>query len=333
MKILVTGHAGFLGSHLCDALLKDGHAVVGVDSLIGGDLKNVPKGVDSHIGDCGDADLMDFLTKDIDVIYHLACTPHEGLSVFSPITVTDSVFASSVVIGAVASRNKVKRVVFASSMARYGAQNAPFSEDMAPKPVDPYGIAKVASEDVLKALGETHGFQVNIAVPHNIYGARQKYDDPFRNVIGIMMNKLLHGEAPIIYGDGLQVRCFSYVHDIIPCLLKLGLDESIHGVTVNIGPDQGEITIKDLAYKIISISGVDCDPVFVEDRPREVKHATCSAEKSRSLLGFEDKTSLDVGLSDMWSWVKFCGKKPFQYHLPLEIINEKTPKTWLKRMF
>lgn len=333
MKILVTGHAGFLGSHLSEALIKEGHSVIGIDSLIGGDLKNVPEGVDSHIGDCGDADLIDFLTRGIDIVYHLACTPHEGLSVFSPITVTDSVFASSVVIGTVAARNKVKRVVFASSMARYGAQKAPFSEDMPTKPIDPYGIAKVASEDVLKALGETHGFEVNIAIPHNIYGPRQKYDDPFRNVIGIMMNRILQGKEPIVYGDGAQTRCFSYVHDIIPCLLKLGLDKDIHGVTVNIGPDTGEITILDLAYKLLKISGSNLAPRFEGDRPREVKHATCTADLARSILGFEDKTSLDQGLADMWSWVKFHGAKPFQYHLPLEIVNEKTPATWSKRLF
>ena len=217
-------------------------------------------------------------------------------------------------------------------MARYGDGVAPFVETQVPRPVDPYGIAKVSVEETLKALGDTHGMEWNIAIPHNIVGPRQRYDDPFRNVMSIMANRNLQGKPAYIYGDGEQTRCFSYIADCIKCLEQLALDTSIVSETVNIGPDEGTITVNELA-RLVSI---ECeftgDPIHIADRPREVKHATCSADKARKLLGYKTTVNVEQSIKETVAWIKQQGPKEFDYSFPLEIVNEKTPTTWKNRL-
>jgi UDP-glucose 4-epimerase len=217
-------------------------------------------------------------------------------------------------------------------MARYGNQQTPYTEDMTPKPEDPYAVAKVASEDTLKMLCETHGMEWNIAIPHNIVGPRQRYDDPFRNVMSIMINRNLRGKPAIIYGDGLQTRCFSYVADCINCLEKMALDPNIISETINIGPDEGTITVKRLAELVAKETGFEGEAIHMPDRPREVKHASCSADKARKLLNYETKTVLEKGIQETVAYVRNKGPKEFDYSYPLEIISDKTPATWKDRL-
>lgn len=331
MKIAITGVAGFLGSHIADRLIRNGHDVIGNDNLIGGAFSNVPVGVKFSPVDCLDMEGMTKKIQGVDVVYHCAATPHEGLSVFSPDLVTRNIFGASVSVITAAIRAGVKRFIFCSSMARYGAQTPPFTEDMVPRPVDPYGIAKVASEDVLRALAVQHGMEFVILVPHNIIGPRQKYDDPYRNVAAIMINRMLRGEQPIVYGDGSQVRCFSYVDDVVDPMVCC-LDASVSGEIINIGPDQGEVTILELAKTLADILEFNLDPVHLLDRPLEVKHANCSADKARRLLGYEPKVPLRLGLQFMSEYIRKTGPKAFTYHLPLEIVNDKTPKSWREHL-
>lgn len=331
MKIFITGIAGFLGSHLADEFIRLGHEVSGVDNLIGGERSNVPSGAKLTIGNCLDHDLMLLLTKDVDVVYHCACTAYEGLSVFSPHFVTLNTYQITMSVLSAAIQNKVKRFVFCSSMARYGAQETPFHEDMTPMPQDPYGIAKYASELSIKNLCATHGIEWNIAVPHNIIGPRQKYDDPYRNVASIMINRMLQGQQPIIYGDGQQERCFSFVRDVVDPLVKLGIGDR-WGEIVNVGPDEEFVTINELAKTIAELLDFDLQPIYVPDRPQEVKRATCSSDKARSLLGYRTTTTLKEGLLGMIGYIKNRGVKEFDYHLPLEIVNERTPKTWTQKI-
>lgn len=332
MKIFITGVAGFLGSHLADRMLELGHEVVGNDTLIGGYLDNVPKGVEFYEADCCDAPRMTYIMKGCDVVIHAAATAHEGLSVFSPSFITRNIFEASVATISAAIQNNVKRFVYCTSMARYGEQQTPFTEDMKPQPVDPYGIAKVASEEVLKVLCETHGMEWNIAVPHNIIGPRQRFDDPFRNVMSIMINRNLRGKPAIIYGDGLQTRCFSYVGDCINCLEKMALDPNIVSEIINIGPDEGTITVKELSNLVAKETGFEGEAIHIEDRPREVKHASCSADKARKLLDYETKTVLEKGIQETVEYIRMKGPVEFDYSYPLEIISDKTPKTWKDRI-
>jgi UDP-glucose 4-epimerase len=332
MKIFITGIAGFLGSHLADRMLELGHEVIGNDTLIGGYRDNVPKEAKLYVVDCCDVESMAFYMKDVDVVIHTAATAHEGLSVFSPSFITKNIFEASVATISAAVQNKVKRFVYCTSMARYGNQPHPFTEDMTPQPVDPYGVAKVAGEDVLKILCETHGMEWNIAVPHNIVGPRQKYDDPFRNVMSIMINRNLRGLPAIIYGDGLQTRCFSYVDDCVGCLEKMALDPKVVSQIINIGPDDGTVTIKELAKLVAEATGFKGQAVHMPDRPREVKHADCSADKARWLLNYETKTTLQQSIQETVEYIKEKGPKEFDYAYPLEIVTEKTPKTWSERL-
>ena len=333
MKIFVSGIAGFLGSHLAETFIKDGHQVIGCDSLIGGELDNVPPEAEFYQYDCCYRNSMLKITKGCDLVYHAAATAYEGLSVFSPHLITQNIVTGSVSLFSAAIENKVKRIIYCSSMARYGTNKIPFTENLIPNPQDPYGIAKLAAENILRNLCETHGVEYVIAVPHNIIGPRQKYDDPYRNVVSIMINLMLQNRQPIIYGDGEQKRCFSYVDDDLFCLKEMAFNKNVIGEVINIGPDEEFITINQLADKLANQLRFNLNPQFVKGRPQEVLHATCSADKARKILGYKTKTSLDKGLEKMISFIKKRGTKKFRYHLDLEIINELTPKTWKDRLF
>lgn len=332
MKIFITGIAGFLGSHLADRFIELGHQVAGNDTLIGGYRDNVPSKAEFFQIDCCDVEGMSRVMKGSDIVIHTAATAHEGLSVFSPSFITRNIFEASVATISAAVQNKVKRFVYCTSMARYGNQPHPFTEDMTPQPVDPYGVAKVAGEEVLKILSETHGMEWNIAVPHNIVGPRQKFDDPFRNVMSIMINRNLRGLPAIVYGDGSQTRCFSYVDDCVGCLEKMALDSKIHSQIINIGPDTGTVSIKELSVLVAKATGFVGETIHMPDRPREVKHADCSADKARWMLDYETKTSLEQSIQETVEYIKQKGPKEFDYAYPLEIVTEKTPKTWSERL-
>ncbi len=333
MKIFITGVAGFLGSHLADSFLADGESVVGCDNLVGGYKDNVPVDVEFYEYDCTDFERMLEISKDVDIVYHCAALAYEGLSVFSPHLISRSIYDASVAVMSAAVQNKVKRFVFCSSMARYGENKVPFTEDMEPAPQDPYGIGKYASELVLENLCEVHGMDYVIAVPHNIIGPRQKYDDPYRNVASIMINLMLQGRQPVIYGDGGQKRCFSFVQEDVDVLLELAVRDNVLGEIVNVGPDEEFVTINYLAEVIADLLDFDLKPIYMPERPQEVRLATCSADKARRLLGYETKYTLEEGLQEMVTYIRSRGTKPFNYHLELEIINDKTPKTWKDRLF
>ena len=333
MKIFVSGVAGFLGSHLADIFLEDSHYVIGCDNLIGGNLHNVNPAVEFHQVDCNNFDAMRRLTRRCDIVYHCAATAYEGLSVFSPHLITKNIVTASTAVFSAAIQNKVDRIIFCSSMARYGKNTVPFAETYEPKPQDPYGIGKVCAENILKNLCDIHGADYVIAVPHNIIGPRQKFDDPYRNVAAIMINLMLLGRQPIIYGDGKQKRCFSFIDDNIFCLKEMAFRPDICGQVFNIGPDEEFIEIIELAELIASLLNFKLKPIFMPDRPQEVRLANCSSNKARKLLGYETKISLREGLQSMIDYVRSQGPSEFMYHLDLEFINQSTPRTWKERLF
>jgi UDP-glucose 4-epimerase len=331
-KVFITGVAGFLGSHLADRLIKKGYHVVGCDNLMGGYIDNVSPEVEFYQYDCNFLNSMKKIMRGCDVVFHCAATAYEGLSVFCPHLVTQNIVTASVAIISTAISNNVKRFVYCSSMARYGNNEVPFTEDMIPKPVDPYGIGKVAGESFLKNLSDVHGMEYVIAVPHNIIGPRQKYDDPYRNVASIFINRMLQGKQPILYGDGNQKRCFSFIHDTIQCLDRMAFQENVVGELINIGPDEEFITINRLAEVIAELLDFKLKPIYEKGRPQEVVLATCSADKARKLLDYKTEYSLKEGLKEMIEWIKKRGTKPFHYIFDLEIVNEKTPKTWKNKL-
>lgn len=342
MKIFITGLAGFLGSHLADSLLAQGHFIAGNDSLICGDLRNIST---NNLGlryyadgddelDCCDFDGMQGALEDFkpDVLIHCAATAHEGLSNFSPSFVTRNIYEASVATFSAAIAAGVKRIIFMSSMARYGNHygNLPFRESLQPQPIDPYGIAKVAAEDTLKSLCKLHGVEYVILVPHNIIGPRQRYCDPYRNVASIMINRALQGKPIIVYGDGQQKRCFSPIKDCLDSLVK-AIDAPISGEIINIGPDGGEITVLQLAEIINELTENKAPVHFVLPRPNEVKEAYCSSDKARKLLGYEPKQSLRDCLVEMMDYIKTNGTREFEYSFPIE-VERGCPKTWTEKL-
>jgi len=332
--VVITGVAGFLGSHLADKFLSEGWRVIGIDSLIGGYESNIPNGVEFHNLDLSNSlkDLV-WAIRGGELIIHAACTAYEGLSVFSPALVTRNTVQATANLMSAAVQVGADRVVYLSSMARYGDHNGKlFEETDEPKPQDPYGIAKVASELLVRNIAETHGIEWTILVPHNIIGPRQKYDDPFRNVASIMTNRMLQGKQPIIYGDGTQQRCFSFVSDVVEPLYTAALSDDAVARVINVGPDEEPITINQLAQELAQILDFDLDPIYLTGRPQEVPIALCSSNLARELLGYQTSTDLKTGLTELVNWIKAEGSRPFLYHLPIEIINDLTPKSWSQRL-
>jgi len=330
MRVLITGVAGFMGSHIADAFLAKGDTVLGIDNLIGGYRDNIPEGVDFITADL---DNPPHIFEGVDLVVHTACTAYEGLSVFSPSLVVRNTMQITTNVMSMCLKYGVKKIVHMSSMARYGTQDVvPFTEDMLPKPQDPYGIAKYGAEMIIRNLSETHGMDYAILVPHNIIGPRQKYDDPYRNVASIMANRMLQNKQPVIYGDGNQMRCFSFMQDVINPLMLACETSAVDGQVTNIGPDEEFVTINELAERIANIIGFDLDPIYMPGRPQEVKHANCSADKARQLLGYNTTTTLNDGLTQLVEWIDQRGVKAFDYHLPLEFVTDKTPKTWTDKL-
>ncbi len=333
MHVYITGIAGFLGSNLADFYLKKNFQVSGCDNLIGGDRENVDPKINFYKGDCENLDLMTRTMKDVDVVCHAAAFAHEGLSNISPTLITSNNVTGSVSVFTAAIRNKVKRIVYCSSMARYGRVSTPYKEDGPAEPTDPYGVAKLAAEKILKILCDTNNIEYNIAVPHNIIGPKQKYDDPFRNVVSIMVNLMIQNRQPIIYGDGNQERCFSDIDDCIFCLDKLMFDPKIRSLVVNIGPDEETVSINKLFEILSNKLKYNNKPLYFPDRPNEVKKAICSSDHARKTLGYKTTVSLDQSLDKVISHIKKKGAKKFKYDYLLEIENENTPQTWKEKLF
>jgi UDP-glucose 4-epimerase len=323
-----------MGSHLADEFLAKGYKVKGIDNFLGGYPSNVPAGVDFLEADLDDLSKIESKFEGVDLVVHAACTAYEGLSVFSPSLISRNTFQISANVISASIKHKVDKFVMLSSMARYGTQlSLPFVETMQPLPQDPYGIAKVASEMLLKNMAETHGMKYIIVVPHNIIGPRQKYDDPFRNVASIMINRMLQGKQPVIYGDGNQKRCFSFMKDVTNPILTACESDLVNGLTINMGPDEEFITINELASRIANIIGFELNPIYLPGRPQEVLNANCSADLARKLLSYQTTTSLNDGLIELIEWIKISKPRRFNYHLPIEFVTDKTPVSWTTDLF
>lgn len=304
-EILVTGGAGFIGSHLVDNLIEKGHSVTVLDDLSGGLKENVNPKANFVVGSITDKKLVEDLMKEKEVVYHLAAYAAEGLSHFiRNYNYNNNLIGSLNLINA-AIKNNVKTFLFTSSMAVYGSGNPPFDEDHYPHPEDPYGVSKMAVEYDLKCAKDLFGMDYIIIRPHNIYGERQFLGDPYRNVIGIFMNRIMQGKHPLIYGDGEQTRAFSYVGDIIPCISNAPFNEKAKNHIINLGASK-PYTINQLAKEVLTAMGSDLKPIYVPPR-HEVKHAFSTTKKSEELLGFEDKTSLRDGILRMANWAKQVG--------------------------
>lgn len=321
MKILVTGGAGFIGSHLVDKLINEGHEVTVLDDLSGGTLDNVnPKAKFLDV-DCRNEASVDsaFYISQPEVVYHLAANAAEAKSAFSPIDITSRNYSAFINTLTPFIKYGGKRFIFTSSIAVYGAGQVPFKETDEPKPEDLYGITKLAAEQTLKIMADVHGFEYVIARPHNVYGPRQNMTDPYRNVVTIWMNALLRGEPCYIYGDGSMKRCFSYIDDVIEALYNC-MANDVSGKTFNIGADE-PYTLNELA------SAIGVNPKYLPKRVNEVQEAISDHTECKEYLGYHE-TPLSEGISKTWEWAKELGaQEPIK--TGFEIDSPKIPKNWL----
>jgi len=331
-KVFITGIAGLVGSNLAKYLINKGYKVSGIDNGIGGIDDNVPAGITYYQEDILNTSFLKEAMKDSEIVFHAAALPYEGLSVFSPTITATSIVSGTLSTAIAAIHNNVRLFINCSSMARYGNQVPPFTEDMPTKPVDPYGLAKVQAEQHLSLLSQIHGLNYVTVVPHNVIGIGQRYFDPFRNVAGIMINRILQDKPVIIYGTGEQKRSFSNVLDCVMAIERIiQSDRNICGEVYNIGPDHNEITIKQLAEKIAYYADKELILEYYPDRPTEVKYAYCSSDKVKKEFNYSANITVDKTLQQMIEWIR-PRVKEFEYHLPIELINEKTPKTWTQKL-
>ncbi len=232
-------------------------------------------------------------------------------------------------------KNGMRKIILTSSMSVYGAQPVPFVEDMLTLPEDTYAVAKASMESITRINSKVFGFDYVIIRPHNVFGPRQNIADPYRNVLGIFINRLLAGKHFFIYGDGLQTRAFSYITDIVPPMINAATSSDVVGHAINIGGEQ-VVTLNEIADIVLDefFEGNVPDvyrPEYLAERPQEVKYAYSDHTKARNMIGFEPKTSIEEGLREMLKWAREIGYQEFVYR-DMDIISDNIPKTWEKRL-
>jgi len=304
MKILITGIAGLLGSRMATWILDNisNCSVVGVDDMSGGYTENIDSRTTFYKIDCADDQFEDVFNKEKpDYVYHFAAYAAEGLSPFiRKYNYKNNLLSTANVINCCINNN-AKRLIFTSSMAVYGKQTPPFSEDLDRKPIDPYGVAKAACERDIEIAGEQHGLDWCIIRPHNVYGKNQNIWDKYRNVLGIWMYNHLRGLPLTIYGSGEQTRAFSYIDDCLLPLWKAATSDKASKQIINLGGTR-EYSINQAADVLIDVMGSG-EKVHLEKR-HEALHAWSTWEKSVDILEYKDNTSLKQGLTEMWEWAK-----------------------------
>lgn len=324
---LVTGGAGFIGSHVAKALIKLGHKVIILDDLSGGNKNNVPKEATLHIGSITDHNLVNDLFKQYQFtyVYHLAAYAAEGLSHFiRRFNYNNNLIGSINLINASVNYH-VKCFVFTSSIAVYGANELPLKEHQHPLPEDPYGIAKYAVEQDLKNAKQLFGLDSIIFRPHNVYGPHQNIGDKYRNVVGIFMNQLLQKKSLTIFGNGEQSRAFTYIDDVAPYIANAVNVKEAYNDIFNIGDDT-VYSVKQLATAVSTCFNRQTNIQYLDKRD-EVEHAYSCHKKFEQVFHPKSYTPLQYGLEKMAVWVKKHGARTSNSFENIEIAKS-LPSSW-----
>eukprot|EP00931_Biecheleriopsis_adriatica_P049335 TRINITY_DN28539_c0_g1_i1.p1 TRINITY_DN28539_c0_g1~~TRINITY_DN28539_c0_g1_i1.p1 ORF type:complete len:431 (+),score=87.50 TRINITY_DN28539_c0_g1_i1:76-1368(+) len=357
---LVTGAAGFIGSHVARHCRDLGMKVIAMDDLSGGFKSNIPPGVMFIQGDIKDAELLDGIFKEhkVNFVYHLAAYAAEGLSHFIRSYNYRTNLVGSVELLNHAIKHKVECFVFTSSIAVYGSINdlsqmqnperslstsghkpkadvqtsdlKGLSEEDRPTPEDPYGIAKYAFELDLHAAKELFGIDFVVFRPHNVYGPHQNMFDKYRNVVGIFINQIFHGLPMTIFGTGAQVRAFSYIDDVAPPIARGPLVPRARNQVFNVGADK-PYTVNELATAIANAMGSPEHPRNLQPARLEVEVAVSNHDKVKEYFPFSEAIALEDGLRKTVDWYKNQGKffRPVEF-ASVEVI-EKMPPSWLRQ--
>lgn len=328
---LVTGGAGFIGSHVVDNLITQGHSVVVLDDLSGGFERNINSKALFVKGSTTNHELVHNLFEicQINYVYHLAAYAAEGLSHFIRRFNYENNLIGSINLINESVKHNIDRFVFTSSIAVYGANQTPMVESLDPQPEDPYGISKYAVEKDLEAAHRMFGLNYTIFRPHNVYGERQNHGDPYRNVLGIFINNIMKGLPMTIFGDGKQTRAFSYIGDVAPYIAKSVETEGTENEIFNIGSDQ-PVSVLELANLISNAFGMVPNIVFLPSR-KEVIDAFSDHSKAKKIFNIQFNTPLGIGISKMVSWAKEIGPANPKKFENIE-VEKNMPPSWLKLM-
>jgi UDP-glucose 4-epimerase len=325
--MLVTGGAGFIGSHLAELLVNEGHDVIIVDDLSGGFKENLPKKAIFIEGSVSDHEFVKsvFDRHRFDYVYHLAAYAAEGLSFFIKRFNYENNLIGSINLINASVNSGVKCFVFTSSIAVYGSAKPPFTEDMIPHPEDPYGISKYAVELDLKVSKMMRDFNYIVFRPHNVYGERQNIGDKYRNVIGIFMNQIMTGKNLTIFGNGEQVRAFSYISDVAPVIAHSVFEPNAYNQVFNIGTRK-EYSVNFLAKMVLKAMNSISELEYLPAR-KEVVNAYSLNDKVNRIFSYEPTIDLEEGIRRMAEWAKRVGAKKSKEFSNIE-VSRNMPELW-----
>jgi nucleoside-diphosphate-sugar epimerase len=303
---LVTGGAGFIGSHLAEELLRRGHRVRIADSLITGKRANLDhlKGVDFLEGDLADPPVAKRAVQDIDFVLHQAAIPSVPRSVKDPVTSHRANVEASLNLLVAARDAGVKRLVYAGSSSAYGnTPTLPKREDMPANPLSPYALQKFVSEQYCRLFTELYGFETVTTRYFNVFGPRQDPGSPYSGVISLFAKALLEGRQPIIYGDGEQTRDFTYVANVVDGVLRAVEATGASGEVINVATG-GRISLNQLLQTMNRIVGSNIAATYEPPRAGDVRDSQADVTKARSLLGYQPTVDLQEGLEKTLAWFR-----------------------------
>jgi UDP-glucose 4-epimerase len=299
---LVTGGAGFIGSHLVDGLLAAGYPVRVLDDLSTGDEANLRRhrgALRIMRGDLRDRDAVRAAMSDAQVVFHLAAISSVQRSIVDPVESIDVNVRGAMQVLQMAQESGVRRVILASSAAVYGDSDAlPLSEREAPKPLSPYAVHKLACEHLCKVFTQMYGLETVALRYFNVYGSRQRPDAEYAAAIPRFVERLRHNEAPVIYGDGEQTRDFIHISDVVRANLLAAESPTACGCAINIASGQGA-SVNEVVRILTELTGATVAPRSEPSQPGDIRESVADIALARELLGFEPHVSLREGLALM----------------------------------
>ncbi len=301
---IVTGGAGFIGSHLAERLLQDGQTVRIIDNLLTGRrahidrlLAQYPERLSFHEVSILDTSALPPLFAGVDVVYHQAALPSVPRSVANPLETHEHCVTGTLNVLLAARDAGVRRVVYAASSSAYGDQTGDYKvETMQPLPISPYGVAKLAGEYYCQSFYHTFGLETVCLRYFNVFGPRQDPTSQYAAVIPLFITSMLRGQSPVIYGDGLQSRDFTYIDNVVHGNLLAAQAPDAPGEVINMATG-GQISLLDLMNKLNALLGTEIQPVHQDPRPGDVRHSRAGIEKARDLLDFAPVVDFDAGLA------------------------------------
>lgn len=302
---LVTGGAGFIGSHLVERLLKDGRRVRVVDNLITGKRENLAHfngDIEFYEVNIADADALKPIFQGVDTVFHQAALPSVPRSIDDPLTTHTYNVTGTLNVLTAARDAGVRRVVYAASSSAYGDVVGDYKvEDMTPRPMSPYGVSKLAGEYYCQAFSHVYGLETVCLRYFNVFGPRQDPMSQYAAVIPLFITQMLDGKRPVIFGDGTQSRDFTFIANVVHGNMLAATVPGVAGQVMNLAT-AGRVTLLELVTRINQLLGTAYEPILAPERPGDIKHSRASIEKARQLLNYEPVADFDTGLSRTLAW-------------------------------